>query len=295
MSRPINSRVVVAVLVGLLLLAAGTGAFLQRPSSPATPRGPHGLVVIARPAPVLPVWPAAGALLTDVSAELPSGWSGFRVVIDAGHGAVGNDGNTSVRCEEEQDFTRRAADSLAERLVAAGGLDVRRTRPDAKLVSYNNRIAMTESWPADALIGLHSDARGSEEVALDPAMGCTGNRGSDGFSVLYSDEGSPELVAARLRLARAIAARMVEAGFPAYVWDGYADLYDGDPQHPGVFLDRHVPRKRIKMLRVPQVPAVIIETHQALDAEEVLRWDEPRTHDVFAEVIRAALIDFAAK
>lgn len=293
MSHPSNNRVVLLLVVGLALAGIGVAASVESPGEPRDPRGPHRAhVVLQTPLPV-PVWPAAGAPLNDVSAALPADWAGFRVVVDAGHGAVGNDGNTSVRCEEEQDFTRRTADALAERLVAAGGLEVRRTRPDAKLVSYNARITLAEGWPADALIGLHSDARDSQRMAPDP-MGCSGNRGSHGFSVLYSDEGSAELVAARLRLARAIAARMVEAGFPAYVWNGYADLYDGDPEHPGVFLDRHIPRKRIKMLRVPQVPAVIVETHQALDPDEVLRWDEPRTNDVFAQALRAALIDFKA-
>jgi N-acetylmuramoyl-L-alanine amidase len=131
-------------------------------------------------------------------------------------------------------------------------------------------------------------------MVLDPTLGCSGNRGSHGFSVLYSDEGPAEVAAERRLLAQALAARMVEAGFPAYVWNGYADLYDGDPTHPGVFVDRHVPKQRIKMLRAPHVPSVIIETHQALDAEEVLRWDEPRTHDVFAAAVRAALVDFSA-
>lgn len=292
MSRPSSPLIVFSALVVVALAAAGVTGLRPAEAPPSPARGAHGRHPMPPPPP--PVWPAVGAPLFDVAAELPPSWTGMKVVVDAGHGALGNDGNTSVRCEEEQDFTRRAADALAERLVAAGGLEVRRTRPDSKLVSYNARIALAEGWPADAVISLHSDARESQAVELDP-LGCTGNRGSHGFSVLYSDEGDAALVGARRALAEAVAARLVEAGFPAYAWDGYADLYDGDPTHPGVFVDRHVPRKRIKMLRVPKVPLVIVETHQALDAEEVLRWDEPRTNDAFAAAIRAALLDLRGR
>ena len=294
MSRPTPVGFVLAALIVLAVAGVGLGGLRAASAPHREPQGPHGRVVLPPPAPPVPVWPAAGAPLFDVASKLPDGWAGLRVVVDAGHGAVGNDGNTSVRCEEEQDFTRRAADALAERLVAAGGLDVKRTRTDARLVSYDKRIALAEAWPADALIGLHSDARESQAVTLDP-LGCTGNHGSSGFSVLYSDEGDESVVEPRRALARALAARLVEAGFPPYAWDGYDDLYDGERDHPGVFVDRHVPKNRIKMLRVPRVPTVIIETHQALDPDEVLRWDEPRTNEAFAEAVRAALIDFRTR
>lgn len=48
------------------------------------------------------------------------------------------------------------------------------------------------------------------------------------------------------------------------------------------------------MLRGPQIPSVIIETHQSLDREEVLRWREDRTHDAFAAAVAQGLIDFFA-
>jgi N-acetylmuramoyl-L-alanine amidase len=43
------------------------------------------------------------------------------------------------------------------------------------------------------------------------------------------------------------------------------------------------------MLRRPQVPSVIIETHNAPDEREVARWDETRTLDAFADAVRAGV------
>lgn len=60
---------------------------------------------------------------------------------------------------------------------------------------------------------------------------------------------------------------------------------------PGVFVERHKPNKRIMMLRRPGVPSVIIETHHAWDTREAARWEEPRTRQVFATAVHAALVD----
>jgi N-acetylmuramoyl-L-alanine amidase len=69
------------------------------------------------------------------------------------------------------------------------------------------------------------------------------------------------------------------------------NLYDGDPEQPGVFVDRHEPGYRIMMLRRPRIPSVIIETHHALDFEEVERWKEPRTLEAFSAAVAQGLVD----
>ena len=40
------------------------------------------------------------------------------------------------------------------------------------------------------------------------------------------------------------------------------------------------------------VPTVIIETHHALDYEEVERWREMRTRNVFANAVTKGLLDY---
>lgn len=228
-----------------------------------------------------PAWPEPGA----VHALAPRASVG-RLLLDAGHGAPDNNGNTNAACEREGDVMRRVADGVAGALPAT--LTVLRTRPDPGLVDYPTRLRMSRD--ADWLVSLHSDSRAGRDIAPSPA-GCWQNVGALGFSVLWSDEGAPPLVAARERLAVAIRDRMVEAGFLAYDGHDYVGLYEGTN---GVFVDRHAPSKRIMLLRRPAIPSVIIETHQAWDPAEVERWTEPATWTAFAAALGVALDDVRA-
>ena len=84
---------------------------------------------------------------------------------------------------------------------------------------------------------------------------------------------------------------MEEAGFLAYDGGEYTGLYAPDAVQRGVFVDRHEPDKRIFVLRRPTMPAILVETHHALDPREVTRWEEPATLDAFATALAAALLD----
>jgi N-acetylmuramoyl-L-alanine amidase len=234
------------------------------------------------------VWPAPNAPLKIL--EVPKVSGRRRVLVDGGHGADGNDGNTSARCERESAFTRREQDDLAARLAKIPGFEVDVTRKGDARPSYDDRLAQMAKWPADAVISLHSDARTSDVMGTDPTTGCPFTDHAEGFSVLYSDEGDPALAGARLALARRVATKLKEAGFPPFFGNDYDGLYAADPV-PGVWVDRHEDSKRIKMLRRSTVPLVIVETHQATDPDEVARWDEDRTHEALAAAIAAALAD----
>lgn len=243
-----------------------------------------GAAPVAAAAPVAPpAWPAADAPLRVLEAPPVRG----ALLLDAGHGAEGNPGNTNWRCESEADVMRRVADGV-HRELEMRGVTTGRTRPDAGLVSYDARLRASAS--ADWFVSLHSDSRAGQDLRLDPATGCYTNTGAPGFAVLWSDEGEAGLVSRRARLARAIALRMAEAGFHPYEGFDYEGLYEGEAT-PGVFVDRHTPRKRIRLLRRPKVPSVIVETHQAWDREEATRWEEPRTFAAFAAALAAALAD----
>lgn len=236
-----------------------------------------------------PTWPAPGAALRVLPPPqaAPQPQARTRLVVDAGHGAPGNPGNTSARCESEAEFTRRTQDALLARLAGAPELEVRAGRPGSELVTYDARITAFHEWPADAVLSLHSDARQGSGAQRDARSGCWAADDAEGFAVLYSDEGDAALAADRAALARAVATAMHDAGFLPYGGEDYAGLYGPDTT-AGVFVDRHGPGKRIKMLRATRVPTVIVETHQALDRDEAERWDEPATLDAFAAAVRAA-------
>ncbi|AKT36350.1 N-acetylmuramoyl-L-alanine amidase family protein [Chondromyces crocatus] len=220
--------------------------------------------------------------------RLPAPGIARRVVLDAGHGASNNHGNTSCRCEAEESFTLTAARAVADRLESTGAFALRISRESDRAVEYRERVEEAETWGAEAFVSLHSDVRGQPERHVG---GCPVSNLSPGFSVLWSDEGEPALSARRLALARAVAARMEEAGFLPYGGAEYTGLYEPDPVQRGVFVDRHEPTKRIFVLRQPTMPSVLVETHHALDPREVARWDEPSTLDAFAAALGAALLD----
>lgn len=246
----------------------------------------------------LAAWPAAQSPLQVLA--LPGAPDAgrpakLRIYVDAGHGTKGNHGAVSSLCENEEDFTLRTAQALMKSLAATGRFDLKLSRTGAARPSYAARVAEAEQWKADLIVGLHFDVRGSaypwERAPLK------GEDGGDaaGFSVLWSDEDAatrPER-AKSAAFGRSVARKLAAAGIRPYSgWD-YVGLYAAD-ETPGGFIDRHVPRRRVWMLKKPRVPSIIIETHHALDLEERARWDEAATLGAFGAAVAAALLDAAA-
>ena len=235
-----------------------------------------------------PRWPAAGAPLQAQRVEVPSGFGKRRVYIDAGHGADGNPGVGSVRCEQEMDFTLRVAEHLAKSLEQTGHFTAKVSRQAGEAVSYPGRLRAAADFRADAILSLHADARGMAYAwEAAPGMVCFRNDSTPGFSVLYSDRGAPALNAARRKLARSVARRMSLAGMLAYDGRDYPGLYLDDQDQAGAFIDR----RQLYLLRKPAVPSIIVETHHFLDLEEATRWQEPRTLEAFAAAVSAALVE----
>jgi N-acetylmuramoyl-L-alanine amidase len=232
-------------------------------------------------------WPGDATRLTPPPLQIPEGFGRRRIFIDPGHGAANNSGNRSSRCQDEQDFTLSLALDIAPRLEASGGFDVALSRQPGELVAYRDRVAAAEAFEAEVFVSLHSDVRGK----ADPERSCPTSRDAPGFSVLWSDEGSPALVASRLALSRRTAEALTILGLSAYGGEEYAGLYAGDST-PGVFVDRHDPDERIFVLREPTMPSIIVETHNAWDDREAQRWTEPSTRDAFADALAQALVSF---
>jgi N-acetylmuramoyl-L-alanine amidase len=214
----------------------------------------------------------------------------IKVYVDPGHGYRNNRGNWSSACEFEEDFALRTADKLTAALTATGCFEVKQSRTKGQRRTYDARIAEAEAWGADAMIGLHSDTRGSGYVwfgpkgqechRVDPDI----QERTKGFSILYSDK-DPTLLEPRQSLARALARAMFAEHFTPYDgWD-YVGLYLNDPTK-GVFIDR----RNVYMLRKPKLAAVIIETHHALDTYERAEWEKDETHAAFAKAVTQALL-----
>jgi N-acetylmuramoyl-L-alanine amidase len=275
------------------LLGLGLAFLTGLASAPALAQGPAapGAPTLVVPA---PAWPAPGAPLTVAQVRFPKGFGKRRIYLDAGHGAQGNTGNRSVTCENEEAFTLRVAEDLARRLEATGHFRVRLSRKPGERVPYPSRLTAARQWNADAMLSLHSDARGmAAPWEAAPGQQCYRQDASPGFSVLWSEEADPPLQARRASLARAIALHLGRAGFRHYDGVDYTGLYAADPAQPGVFLTRvsEPTHRRIFVLRRPTMPSVIIETHHALDFEEAARWREERTLEAFAAAVAQGLVD----
>jgi len=102
-------------------------------------------------------------------------------------------------------------------------------------------------------------------------------------------------VGGRGRLAKHVADELASAGFVAYGGGEYGQVYAAAQDRDGVFVDRHARDKRIFVLRRTSMPAVILETHNALHAVEALRWTEDETLEAMSAAIASALASALAE
>ncbi len=204
----------------------------------------------------------------------------LKVYLDPGHGAKGNPGNTSAACVAEQDHTVHVAEAVAAALRASGRAEVRLARGAGELKGYARRVEEANAWKADYFLSFHSDARGHFWRGEN---GCPHSDGGPGFSVLYNGS---SLAEARRRLATSVSAALSAGGLPAYN-EGYAEGYDNNEAAIGVYRDR----RGLMVLRRPNMPSVIIETHNALHVEEHARWThDPEVLASFVEGVSLALV-----
>lgn len=263
-----------------LLLACG--------APPEGPLAPDPRLVVP-PTGSTPRWPGPDAPIHARPPEFPDGFGRRVVMIDPGHGTGANQGALSCHCTDEAVYTLRASRWLADALEATGHFRVVLAREDERGPSYRARIAAAVEAGAEALIGIHADVRG-EPGLWEPRPGTWCRRGvtAPGFAVLWSSRApTPGQAARRHDLASALALRLAAAGPTPYDGADYVGLYETDPEVPGVFRDL----RGLLMLREPPIPAVIVETHHALDPAEVARWNEPETRDAFADAVAGALAE----
>jgi N-acetylmuramoyl-L-alanine amidase len=240
-------------------------------------------------------WPDRSVELRLLGVSFPADFGQRRVLLDPGHGALGNRGNLSCSCEPEQDYTLELGQELARQLESTGHFEVRSSRLPGELVDYASRVQRAGDWQADVFLSLHSDVRGRpERLPVEAGQSCQRANEEPGYAVLWSDEAPPELAFSRRRLARALAMRLGEAGLWPYEGIGYREQYQGDPAAPGLFLDRHTAGQRIFVLRAPTMPSVIVETHNAWNELEARRWREPATRQAFGAAVAVALVDALA-
>ncbi len=230
-------------------------------------------------------WPQYGSFLTPQEVVIPEDFGTMKVYLDAGHGARNNEGNTGVFCQKEQAVTLQTAQALHAALTAHPNFQSTVCRQDDQTPSYSERVDAAAEWGADIFLSIHTDSREGGGVWEFEGQECLRNDTDPGFAILWSSRGP--LAERRKRAARALANRLSATGITAYHGEHYGTRYVMDTEVPGVFEDR----RQLFVLYKPVMPSLIIETHHALDANEVPRWDEPQTHEAFAAAVIAALVE----
>lgn len=282
----------------MLAFSAGCGDTSQAAPRAASSAKPQ---VSAAEAPADPHAPDLASLDPGAAVELlpfePSPLPRpIRLFLDAGHGAPNNEGNTSSYGVLEQDFTLDLALDVARDLEASGAFEVKQSREPGEATVYAARLERARAAGAEVFVSLHSDVRGTvHEWSPVPGVVARASNDAPGFSVLHADEGDPGLAARRRELAVAVAGEMRAAGFFPYGGAEYVGLYAPDASEPGVFVDRHADEKRIFVLRRTSMPAIIVETHNALDPREAARWDETYTRDAFVRALGRGIARAVAK
>jgi N-acetylmuramoyl-L-alanine amidase len=183
------------------------------------------------------------------------------------------------------DHNLRAQDELADHLEETGLFTVVRGRLSDSRTSYASRLETLAASSAVLMVELHADVReGGTLWEPTPGVECVRNLGKTGFSVLFNDSATGSLLQGRTTLARAVSADLREAGFRPYAGGDYLGAYE--PDVPGVWRDR----RGLMMLRRPEIPSVIIETHNHQNPDEVARWAEPATRQAFYATVATALV-----
>jgi N-acetylmuramoyl-L-alanine amidase len=283
-----------ALLVFGLAACSGAWALAVRPPSgmalaeqtTTTANADSGLAVGV-------AWPLVESPLHIGKLNIPAGFGIRRLWIDPGHGAPNNPGNLSALCEWEQDFTLRLAEHVQRYLEETGHFEIARSRYSSELVPYADRVTMARDWQAELFLSLHSDIRGNPDSS-QVRPGCIQSSQSPGFSVLWSDVGNDPLVQARHKWALALASEMEQVGFFPFRRSEYGGVYQPDDRQPGVFLDRHLPARRIYLLHQPSMPSLLVETHNARDISEAKKWQESQTIQAFSMAIVRSIVRYLA-
>jgi N-acetylmuramoyl-L-alanine amidase len=232
-----------------------------------------------------PIWPLSGVTLTAPDVQAPQDFGTPIIYVNAGHGAPRNSGSLSLFCTWEMDHNLRIQDELATYLEQSGLFTVVRGRLSEQRTSYGSRLETLATSGAVLMVEVHADVReGGTLWEPAPGVECVRNLGKTGFSVLFNDSATGSLLEGRTTLARAVSVGLRDAGFRPYHGSDYAGLYEGDV--PGVWRDR----RGLMMLRRPEIPSIIIETHNHQNPDEVARWAEPATRQVFYATVATALV-----
>lgn len=205
-----------------------------------------------------------------------------RIVIDPGHG--GKDGGAkTVAGILEKDIVLSFSKKLAQNLEATGKFEVTLTRVGDDFVRLNERVRIAREQKADLFVSIHADSFPDDRSVRGTAVYTISERASDAMAARIADQQNK---------SDAIAGHDIING-PDEVVDILFDLTRRETSNLSIVFARHffssmqaqirffkkpLQRAAFTVLRVPDIPSVLIELgflSNARDAE-LLSSDEWR-------------------
>lgn len=186
-----------------------------------------------------------------------------RIVIDPGHG--GKDGGAmTVAGVLEKEIVLSFSHELAEKLRSTGEFDVTLTRNDDRFVSLNERVRTARDRDAELFVSIHADSLPEDRRVRGTAVYTISERASDVMAAR---------IAAEQNKSDAIAGHEIING-PDAVIDILFDLTRRETSNLSIVFARHffadmksqisffkkpLQRAAFTVLRVPDIPSVLIE------------------------------------
>lgn len=215
------------------------------------------------------------------------------VIIDAGHGGP-DSGTVGVDGTMEKDVVLAEAHLVAKALTARGFL-VHMTREIDEFIPLPQRVAIARAWHADLFISVHADSNPDTSVT-GLSVYTLSDKGSDEESAALARKENQSDALAGLDLSgdkAAVAPILIDLAqrdtlnkssrFAEVVLDSLKKVTDLLPRQPHR-------SAALRVLKAPDVPAVLIELGYLSNAHQVQQLKQTRWRKDVADAIAAAVV-----
>lgn len=215
------------------------------------------------------------------------------VIIDAGHGGP-DSGTIGVDGTMEKDVVLAEAHLVAKALAARGFL-VHMTREIDEFIPLPQRVAIARAWHADLFISIHADSNPDNSVS-GLSIYTLSDKGSDEEAVALARKENQSDALAGLDLSgdkAAVAPILIDLAqrdtlnkssrFAETALDDLKKVTDLLPRQPHR-------SAALRVLKAPDVPAVLIELGYLSNARQVQQLKQPHWRKTVADAIAAAVV-----
>jgi len=239
---------------------------------------------------VLPVAPLPAPSTRRVhAAHAPEGEREVIIAVDAGHG--GDDpGATGQSGTHEKDVTLAIARALAERIDREPGVRAVLTRDGDYFVALPNRIARARAARADMFVSIHADAVRDREVSGASVYILSERGASSTAARMLADQENAADLKGGISLAQQrpdVRSVLLDLTQNAAIGQSVeaADRVLGALDRVGAVRKREVQQAAFVVLKLPDIPSMLVETAYISNPTEERRLRTPTEQGRLADAI----------